>query len=145
MISAGAGNALSGKFQDIKSDARVAIGKNSYLLQGILVNGDVQLTQTALLVGESALEYGQNVGFAEALQGEDARTGQEGRVDFKAGGLRGGADQCYGTALDTWEDGILLRFVEAVNLVDKEDGVLFAELAQLLCFINHAAQVRDPC
>ena len=41
------------------------------------------------------------------------------------------------------EHSILLRFVEAVNLVDKEDGLLFAELAQLLCLINYPAQVRD--
>src|SRR2546421_7821829 len=134
---------LSGKFQHIESNTRIAIGKNRYLLQRILIDGDVHLTQAALLVRERPPQNGQNMLFFQSSQHEDARTGQQGRVDFKARILRGSANQCHYAALDMREHSILLRFVEAVNLVDKEDGLLFAELAQLLCLLNYPAQVRD--
>jgi hypothetical protein len=37
----------------------------------------------------------------------------------------------------------LLGFIEAVDFVDKEDSMLLAELAQLLCLVYYPAQVRD--
>src|SRR2546430_132194 len=68
---------LSGKFQHIESDTRIAIGKNSYLLQGILIDGDVHLTQATLLVSERPPQNGQNMLFTQTSQCEDARTGEE--------------------------------------------------------------------
>src|SRR5207248_5956188 len=68
---------LSGKFQHIESNTRIAIGKNRYLLQRILIDGDVHLTQAALLVRERPPQNGQNMLFTQTSQCEDARTGEE--------------------------------------------------------------------
>ncbi len=55
-------------------------------------------------------------------QAIDAATGEQGRDYFKGRVLRGGPDQTDGAALDIGEKCILLGLVEAVNLIDKENG-----------------------
>ena len=47
---------------------------------------------------------------------------QKGSDDFERRVLRGRAHEHYGTVLDCTQQGILLGFVEAVDLVDEEDG-----------------------
>src|SRR5260370_12489039 len=43
------------------------------------------------------------------------------------------------------QDGILLRFVEAVYLVNEHDSPLLAKLAQLARVLYHFTQVGDTC
>src|SRR5579859_4230493 len=78
----------------------------------------------------------------QAFEGKDARAREQGSIDLEAGILGSGSDQRYGAALDMGEYGILLRLIEAMNLVDKEDSALPGELLQLVGFIYHFAQVR---
>ena len=49
---------LGGQFKYIKCYASVTVGKDGDLLQCILINGDVQLTEAAFFVGESTPENG---------------------------------------------------------------------------------------
>ncbi len=68
------------------------------------------------------MEEGDDLLFGERDEGVDAAAGEERGVDLEGGILRGGADQADGAALDVGEEGVLLGLVEAVNLVDEEDG-----------------------
>ena len=43
------------------------------------------------------------------------------------------------------QDGILLRFVEAVYLINEHDSSLLAKLAQLARVLYHFTQVGDTC
>src|SRR6516165_4954541 len=54
-----------------------------------------------------------------------------------------GADQDYRAVFDNRQKGVLLSAVEAVDLVDEEQGTL-AHLAALFGRLEHLAQVRDP-
>src|SRR5712692_6905058 len=65
-------NAICRQFQDIESDTCIAIGKDGYLFQGIFINGQIELTQAALLICQSSMKNSQNLLFAQTLQGENA-------------------------------------------------------------------------
>ena len=68
------------------------------------------------------LKEGDDLRFGERLQGVDAAAGEQRGVEFEGGVLGGGADQADGAALDVGQEGVLLRLVEAMDLVDEEDG-----------------------
>ncbi len=57
-----------------------------------------------------------------ATEGVDAAAGEERGVDFEGGIFGGGADKADGAALDVGQEGVLLGLVEAMDLVDEEDG-----------------------
>ena len=73
-------------------------------------------------VGEGAVEQADDLVGREGDEGEDAAAAEEGGVDFEGGVLGGGADEADGAAFDVGQEGVLLGFVEAMDLVDEEDG-----------------------
>ena len=58
----------------------------------------------------------------EGFQRVDLRAREQGGVDFKRGVFRGGADEGNQPLFDEGQKGVLLRFVETVDFVDKQDG-----------------------
>ena len=65
----------------------------------------------------------------ERLEAEEGGAAEQRRVDLEEGVLGGGADEGDEPALDAGEEGVLLRLVEAVDLVEEEDRAL-APLAE---------------
>src|SRR5207245_872357 len=57
----------------------------------------------------------------ERLEHEDAQARQQGADDLERRILSGRTDERNRSSLNMGEEGVLLRFVEAVNLVDKEN------------------------
>ena len=82
----------------------------------------MHLAETALGIAERAAQQNDNLIFGQWLQHIDAAAREQRRDDFERRILGGGADQPNAALLDVREKGILLRFVEAVNLVDENDG-----------------------
>ncbi len=85
------------------------------------------------------MQDGQYVLLGQAPEREDTAAREEGANDFKTRVFGGGTDERYGAAFDMGQDGILLRFIEAVDLVDEEDGALPGELAQFAGIFHHLA------
>ncbi len=56
------------------------------------------------------------------MENINAAAGEQRGDDFKGWILSGCADQADGAALDVGQKGVLLGFVEAVNLIDEENG-----------------------
>ena len=83
---------------------------------------EAEAAEAAFVVGERAVEEGDDLVFGEGVEGVDAAAGEERGVDFEGGVLGGGADEADGAALDVGEEGVLLGLVEAMDLVDEEDG-----------------------
>ena len=52
------------------------------------------------------------------------RPAQQRGVELEARVLGGGTDQRHGAALDVGQEAILLRAIEAVDLVDEQQGAL---------------------
>ena len=63
---------------------------------------------------------------SSGLQHEDLRARQQRRVDLERRVLGGRADQHDVAGLDARQEGVLLRLVEAVDLVDEDDGAAAA-------------------
>ena len=83
---------LNCQFQHIESNASITIGKDGNLLQCILVNRNVELTQAAFSIFQGAPEDGQDVFFGQTTQHENACARQESSIHFKAGIFGGGSN-----------------------------------------------------
>jgi len=78
----------------------------------------------------------------ERLEGDDPHAGEKRVVEGEGGVFGGRADQGDRPVLDEGEEGVLLRFVEAVDLVDKEDRARLQQRELFLLF-DHSFQVGD--
>ncbi len=78
-----AGHQLGRCFQGVIGIARISIGIAGDHLEGIILRGDVELTQTALLIGESPFEQLCQLLIAQRLQPVDAATGKQGGNHLK--------------------------------------------------------------
>jgi hypothetical protein len=72
--------------------------------------------------GQRPVEQLAQLGFVQALQHIDRGPRQQRGIDFEGRVLGGGADEGHRAALDVGQEGILLRLVEAMHLVDEQDG-----------------------
>ena len=131
---------LDGELQGVEGDAGVAADGRGQRLDRLVVHVDCQLAEAALAVGEGAANEDLDLRLVQRLEGEDAGAGEEGPDDLERGVLGRGADEGDGAVLDIREDGVLLGFVEAVDLVDEEDGLLPSPRA---CFGHNPSQVGD--
>ena len=78
--------------------------------------------EAALLVVQGAAQQRGDLIFAERLEHVDAAAREQRGDDFEGRILGGRADQADGAALDVGQKCVLLGLVEAVNLIDEEDG-----------------------
>ena len=113
---------FGGDFEGVEGGAGVSAGVGGDGAERFFVGGDVHAAQAAFGVGEGALEKGEDLVFGEGLEGVDAAAGEQRRNDLKGRVLGGGSDEADGAVLDVGEEGVLLGLVEAVDLVDEEDG-----------------------
>ncbi len=130
-------------FQRIQQAARVAIGiGDETVKRGLLDGGDG-------VDGARLGHDGTQVVLGERLQHVHRRARQQRRVDFERGVFGGGADESEQPAFDVRQKGVLLAFIEAVHLVDKDDGALRVQavarelgLLHRLADVLHAPQHR---
>ena len=73
----------------------------------------------------------------------DLRAREQRRVDLEVGVLGRRADQRHEAGLDTRQQCVLLRLVEAVDLVEEEDRPASAAAKPLTCAREHLTHVRD--
>ena len=85
---------------------------------------DVDSAEAALAVGDGAVDEHAERVVVQALEADDPGAGEERAVHLEAGVLGGGAEQGDHAALDVGQHRVLLRLVEAVDLVDEQDGAL---------------------
>ena len=113
---------MRGDLQGVVGVTAVAAGVAGDQFQRIVVRGQLQRTEAALAVFEGAAQESDDLGFGKRLEHVDAATREQRGDDLEGGILGGCADEADGAALDVGQEGVLLRLVEAVNLIDEEDG-----------------------
>ena len=79
-------------------------------------------TQPALGVGQGAAQHTGHRDGLERFQPEQVAAAEQRRVHVETGVVRRRADQPHRALLDVGQEQVLLRFVEAVQLVDEEHG-----------------------
>ena len=82
----------------------------------------MHLAEAALGIGEGAAQKRDNLIFGQRLQQVNAAAREQRGVDFERRILGGGANQANAAFFNVWKESVLLRFVEAMNFVDEDDG-----------------------
>ena len=116
-----AGRELRGQLEHVERGPRVAVGQPRDVGERIVVGAQTGGTQTALAIGERRLQDLDHLGLAERAQHVHAAPREQRAVDLERRILGGGADQHDRALLDVGQECVLLRAVEAVDLVDEED------------------------
>ena len=129
-----------GVLERVERDARVAVGQPDQRFERFIVDLDLLRAEAAFRVGERAAHEARDLFVVEGVQHEDARAREQRRVDFERRVLRRRADQRDRAVLHVRQDGVLLRFVEAMNFVDEQHGA-FPERASRLRLGDDRAQI----
>jgi hypothetical protein len=130
-----AGAERGGRLQRVERDAGVAPGRLQQGRHGLGLGLDAQL-------GQAAADHALQVVAGERLQPEDAAAREQRGDHLEGRVLGGGPDQRQRAVLGVGEDGVLLRLVEAMQLVHEEHGAA-AGPAQLASLGHDTAQVGD--
>ena len=134
-----------GHFERRQGLAHVAVRLEGEVSQRLFIDLQAHGPQPALLIGDGAAQQGRHGFVGHGLEGENLRAREHGRVDGEVGVLRRRADEAHRALLEMRQQHVLLRLVEAVQLVDKEDGALpvqahsRARLRNLLADLAHVA------
>ncbi len=111
-----------GRLQQTQRAARVAVRHGDDGTQGVGREAHARASETPLRVlGRPRHEGAQGV-FAERPQREDATAREQGAVHLEGRILRRGSDQREPSRLDVGQQRVLLGAIEAVDLVQEEDG-----------------------
>ena len=110
---------VGGDLEQVEGAARVAVRGLGDALQRRAV-GLHPPAQAALGVGEGPLEHGEQRLAPERAQDVGAHAREQRVVELEGRVLRGGADEDHLARLHVRQEGVLLRLVEAVRLVDEE-------------------------
>src|ERR1019366_9535566 len=111
-----------GYFQDVVGAAGVSARVGGDFAQTFLRCFEMHLAEAALGIVECATQKNNDLIFSQWVQHINAAAREKGRVDFEGWIFGGGADQADAAFFHVREEGILLRFVEAVNFVDEDNG-----------------------
>ena len=134
---------LRGDFKRVVGRAAVATGVARDQLQRLILRGDLHRAEATFFVLQCAAQQRGDLLPGERLQHIDPATREQRRDDLEGGILSGRADQSDCAALDIRQECVLLRLVEAVNLVDEENGPR-VHLGGLRCGGHHMLDLLDP-
>ena len=128
-------------FQSRERRARVPVREVRDRCQRIIVYADILSAEAGGRL-KGVAQYFDNVGGRQGLQHKDLAAGQKSPVDLKGRILRRRADQDDRAFLHKGQKSVLLRFVEPVDLIDKDDR-LHAVLPCGVCLLHHGADLLD--
>ena len=109
-----------------------------------LVGDCRRVGDAALGLGERAVQEDAQVRGLEDAQLVDLGAREQGGVDLEVGVLRGCSDQGHKALLHGRQERVLLRLVEAVDLVEEEDRRLVGGAPPLLGTLDDGADLRPP-
>ena len=131
------------RLEEVQGSPPVTLALARDPLQDLFSQGRLSL-EASLGVGVGSLEEGLDLGSGERSQGHDLSARDQGPVELEARVLGRGPDQDHGPLLDVGQEGVLLRFVEAVDLVHEEDRALPFPQTALLGLGHDLADLLDP-
>ena len=137
----GAGrNHVGGKLKRRQSRARVAAGHYDQRVKG--VRRKLVLPRQAALVDNRTGNKLGDVVIGKTPQLDDARTRDQGGIHFEIRVLGSSADKDNRAVLDGMKKRVLLRAIEAMDLIDEQDGSPALQQARL-CSSDLTTQVGN--
>ena len=137
-----------GALEDVEGNARVAAGDRDEVPERLVRERHAALrpelaSEPALRVVDGPPNDQADVVVGERLQAPHPKSRQERGVHLEIRVLRGRADERDRAVLDMREERVLLRLVEAVDLVDEQDRALAVEREPLLGLGDAAPNLGD--
>ena len=129
--------------QHVQRDPRVAVRVSRQAGQRLVVGADRERAEPALPILERPPHDRHDLRGAERLQHVDLRSREERRVHFERRVLGRRADEDDVARFDAREERVLLRLVEAVDLVDEEDRPAAQAPPRFLRFRHDRANLLD--
>ena len=123
--------------EGVEQPARIAVGIGDQALR----RGGLRGGRGQRLAGSR--QQRQQLGLAQRLEHMHRRARQQRRVDLEGRVLGRRTDEGEQTRLDMRQEGVLLRLVEAVHLVDEDDAAPPPRLRALRA-LDRLADVLDP-
>ena len=133
-------DSLGGQLERGERGARVAGRAGGEELERVVVHP--RRVRNAALVAERAAQQREHVLVLERAQLVDPAAREQRRVHLEVGVLGGGADEDHRGVLHRRQQRVLLRLVEAVDLVEEEDRALATRLEAVLGALDHGAYLR---
>ena len=133
-----------GQLQHVERGAGVAVGQASDQAERVVVGLGPERGQAALSVGERAAHDPEQIVLGEPVQDVDAAAREQCPVHLEGRVLGGRAHQHDRALLDVGQEGVLLRPVEAMDLVDEEDRAPAAAGPFDVGLGDHLADLLDP-
>ena len=147
-LSCAAAGKLGGCLERTERAARVAAGALGEKSSCIVVDRKSQRAESAFFVGQRARDQVFQILGRQRFENDEAAAREQGRVDFERRVLGGRAHEHDRPALDVRQERVLLRLVEAVDLVDEKDGAAILELAAVAGAsddLSHLLHPRQDC
>ncbi len=110
------------RFQGVERDAGVTADRARQRRDRLVIDGDGEAPEAAVGVSQRPAQDDLDLLWRELVQREDAASGQQRPDHFERRILRGRADEDDRSVLHVGQDGVLLGLVEAMNLVDEQNG-----------------------
>ncbi len=129
-----------GELQGIQTLATIAIADHGEMAFGLGGDFYMQFAQAAFFIRNGLVDEALQVLNGEGFEGEHLGSAHERAVDVEEGIVRGSPDEPQGAALQMGEQHILLGFVEAVDLIHKQDG---ADAVEALFFLRRVCDHAD--
>ncbi len=111
--------------------------------QRVVVDGDVLQAVSPLFVGDGTSDDARQIVVGQRLHLEDAAAADQSFVDLEIRILGRRADERHRTILDVRKQRVLLRFVEAVHLVDEQNRPLSVQPEPIVGTVDGSADVFD--
>jgi hypothetical protein len=121
--TAGRRGEFHGDLERVQGDPRISVCEDGQALQDSVPEQNVTAAQTAFRVVERPGDDSLDLGRFERLQNIHFRPGQQRADDLERRILGRGTYQDNHAGLDVRQEGILLGFVEAMDFVDKKNGL----------------------
>ena len=118
------------------------------MVEGFVGEGDATVGpecsgEASLGVGQRSFDDGADILVGQRLQAPDTHPREQSRVHFEVWVLRRGSDQRDRAVLDVRQEGVLLGLVEAMDLVEEQDGALLVESEAILRLGNRRPNLHD--
>src|SRR5215469_2339121 len=115
---------LGSEFEGVVGGAGVAVGERGDAKEDVFGDFDRFVAEAAVLVSEGAAEQVDDLRRGERFEDVHLGAGEKRGDDFKGGIFGGRTNESDMAGFDVRKKGILLGFVEAMDLVDEDDGAV---------------------
>ena len=139
------GSGKDAKLDSVEGISGISAGHVCKEVQSVIIYLGFVVSHSLCLVIDCAKDELFDFGNLKGFQLKDNRTGDQSSIYFKIRILSCSADENNRSVFNEREEIVLLAFIEAVNLINEEDGFLSVHAQILLSFFYYGFHVFFSC